>query len=79
MIIEESEAVPPYAEDLSPVNEKQGGSSQVEPIVIATGDQKRGWKRSLPKNDDDAYKSLLKRETKKSRSTDLSGKGTNRC
>lgn len=65
-IVQESEAVPPNAEDtfsldLSPVIEEEGGSSLVETVVIATGAQKRGWKRSLlSKDDDHAFKSLLK-------------------
>lgn len=43
MIIEESEPVPPHTEDLSRVSEKEGGSSVIEPVVIAKGSQTRAW------------------------------------
>ncbi|GAA6104298.1 uncharacterized protein LOC107710894 [Tachysurus ichikawai] len=67
-IVEESEPVPPNAEetfilDLSPIIEIQPVSSLVEPAV--TGAQKRGLKRPLPNNNDDAYELLLKRETER--------------
>ena len=70
MIIEESEPLPPNAEqnfilDLSPAIEEKGGSSLVEPVVIATGAQNKVWTRSLPNKDDNIYKSLFKRETEK--------------
>ncbi|GAA6103582.1 uncharacterized protein LOC107710894 [Tachysurus ichikawai] len=68
MIVEESEPVPPNAEetfilDLSPIIEIQPVSSLVEPAV--TGAQKRGLKRPLSNNNDDAYALLLKRETER--------------
>ncbi|GAA6093590.1 uncharacterized protein LOC107710894 [Tachysurus ichikawai] len=68
IIGEESEPVPHNAEetfilDLSPIIEIQPGSSLVEPAV--TGSQKRGLKRPLPNNNDDAYELLLKRETER--------------
>ncbi|GAA6083814.1 uncharacterized protein LOC107710894 [Tachysurus ichikawai] len=67
-IVEESEPVPPNAEetfilDLSPIIEIQPGSSLVEPAV--TGAQKRGLKRPLPNNNDDAYELLLKQESER--------------
>ncbi len=66
-IVEDSEPVPDNAEetfilDPSPFTEEQPGSSLVEPAV--TGAQKRGLKRPLP-NNDDAYESLVKRETER--------------
>ncbi len=49
---------------MSPVIEEEGGSSLVEPAVIATSSEKRLAKRSLPnKDDDDACNSLFKKET----------------
>ena len=67
-ILEESQPVPPIAEntfilDLSTISEEQPGSLLVEPAV--TGAQRRGLKRPLPNNNDDAYESLLKRETER--------------
>ncbi|GAA6103007.1 uncharacterized protein LOC107710894 [Tachysurus ichikawai] len=61
-IVEESEPVPPNAEetfilDLSPIIEIQPGSSLVE--LAVTGAQKRGLKHPLP-NNNDAYELLLK-------------------
>lgn len=57
-----SESVPPDAEetfilDLSHVFEQEGGYSMVS-IVFATEAQKRGLKRLLQNEDDNAYKPL---------------------
>ena len=67
-VVEESEPVRPNAEetfilDLSPIIEEQSGSS-LEGLAV-TGAQKRGLRHPLPINNDDAYESLLKRETER--------------
>lgn len=67
---EESESLPTDAEetvilDLSTVTVEEGGSAQVETLITATGSQ-RGLKHPLPKkDDDDAYRALLNRETER--------------
>ena len=68
---EENLPVPPEADpesifilDLSSVPEEEAGSSLVEPVVVATGSQRKGLKRPSSNKDDD-YKALLQKETER--------------
>lgn len=68
---EENLSVPPEADlesvfvlILSSVPEEEAGSSLVEPVVVATGSQRKGLKRPSSNKDDD-YKALLQKETER--------------
>ncbi|RXN19418.1 hypothetical protein ROHU_007285 [Labeo rohita] len=66
---EENLPVPPEADpesvfilNLSSVPEEEAGSSLIEPVLVATGSQRKGLKCPSSNKDDD-YKALLQKET----------------